>query len=1113
MDVPPGPLGTSPTTKKDEYLWDYVFPLLHDPTPAVSGVSPNCSTSCGNLLLPMDSNRHTSSSRIKVEDWDMIKNAMQAAAKTEVSDQTQINLTEFGDLYTGTVSYDSSGNAVHVYELETPEMIIRCSDEYQTWLKRPNPNDDTPFPQDGLHFTQSLGMPDSFCLVKLFKTFQTSLAPGSESLTGFAFLYDAEADGNRGAALSIAGQSQPQVVSDPLNPSSGTEIPEPPSPPSPTIPGPLAAFLGQQSDNALNLDSIINLSYDNAKANADVQSTIIQVMQWHMQPEVSQLFFGTEEKPNSLDPSLTINMPSEIVNWLRTQYVPAYICRMLANNNSNIGTQFRFTSKEINRINYWWTGKGSCTLSASSEYKFLDRAVQRLVTLKSYPALAKLYQTGTSRHYSDLLYQKITTCPRLFAGLQNRDIQTQGTSQLTKICCIMDALDQGHTSTKTISTPTTGKSTTPAGAQATQSSGFPTLSQPLQITDTNSNLLAVRVLAGVRKDAWSQQFWGVAQMTDDKVKIAEQQWLSDCLQELLTMIVTKDPSLSGLITNNFYTEIQNYSDNNASWNELNTDAKVQQLFLSFSKPLTDFMGFLCMASKKAEDNTDQIYQYMRGMASVLAAATAVASSTTVDTVGETACSEAFAKPVWVILGTVALLCAASNLKGQWSATSSAERVCMITNVVASFNQITQLGTSAWEAFIQDGSGGPYSNMIQLMLARQLDGYISQILNTGARIQDGSSGVDAANTAGFDGISFDIWTNLLEEVQGLSTTTSQTSSTRYGDSPPPANQNLSLTNLLNNPQRVVSWRQGFNIANPALSLAEDAISTALVIFMTWQLTKNGASISERRKASSTVQLALASICDVFSVGKCLGSVASLGLNEAAFGYGSAVVACRTAFTAVDPVLAGLGVVPNIIPFFWSTISPTPPVSVDMWLTDKGKPWAESFMTPHCPIDISVSPASVVCSQTTTQAIKITITNTSPTAVLSQDLNFQFTTGPDDGTLFYTEYTITSATSATAVAVTLQTSGSNASMVIQNQAYPTTSSATLTRTSISIQGPSETDPASVGGYSCLTLAAGDTITLELNGTMWCGDGSDASIGYTQAWNDDSWNGILTISRTKS
>ncbi|KAF4954497.1 hypothetical protein FSARC_12110 [Fusarium sarcochroum] len=1085
MDAPPDPFGSPPAPAKDQYA---CFPLLYDPTLAVSGVLPSCSASCGNLLLPMDSSRRTSSSCVKVEDWVMIKDAMQAAAKTEVPDQTKIDMTGFGDLYTSSISYDYSGNEIHIFELETPEMIVWCSDEYQTWLKRPNANDDTPFPQDSLHFTQALGMPSSFCLAKLFKTIQIYLQPGSESLIGFAFPYDAEADGNRGAALSITGQSQPQAVSDSLAPPSTVSMPLPLSLPSPlsSLPAPLAALLGQQSDDEPSLDDIIDMSYDNAKVNADVQSMILQIMIWHIDPEDRNVFCGTEEKPNNLDPSFTARIQSEIATWIKNEYFPAYICRMLATNNGSISTPYSFTSQELNSINYWWTGKGTGTLSASKEYKFLSQAVQRYVTLQTYPLVAKLYEGGRGCHYSDLLYQKVTASPRLLAGLQNRDPQT-GTSQLTKICCIMDALDQGRTTTETVPNNATSSSTTQANSQSTQPPDLPGHSHSPQITNTNSNLLALRALTAVRKEAWSQQFWGIGQMTDNKVQIAEQQWLSDCLEEILTMIIDKDPSLSGVIITNLYAEIDAISGTVLSWSQMDMKSKLQQLSSHFDKHLTDFMDFLCMASRTSWRNNDVVHQYLRGMARVQAAASAVSSKAT-DNTGEMGCTEAFAKTVWAILGTTAFLCAAINLTGQWSATQSPERASMIANVVSSLSQVTELGTDAWGAFIQDGSSPSYSAMVELMLSRQLDVYVSQVLES----------------ASFDAVSFDRWTNLLEEMQSRATSTSQATSIIEPDNPPSVNQNLSLSNLLSDPQQVVGWRKGFNIASPVLAKAEYTTSTALVIFFTSQLTKDSTTINERYMAFSDIQLALAAIGGGGSPvsGTSSSAIANLGLNGAEFGYGSAVAACCTAFAAVGPVLAGLCVIPNMVPFIWSSISSSTPPPVEMWLQDKGKPWADSVATSGCPIVISSTPASVACSQSATQAIKITITNTGTTPTVSQGLNFQFTTGPEDGTLFYNECTIVSVSGGASGTVTMQTSDSNLYMTIQNQTYQPSPGNSLTRTNISIKAHHE-----------LTLAVGETITLQLNGIIWCDDGSDAIINYAQAWNGDSWNGTLAASRTKS
>jgi hypothetical protein len=86
--------------------------------------------------------------------------------------------------------------------------------------------------------------------------------------------------------------------------------------------------------------------------------------------------------------------------------------------------------------------------------------------------------------------------------------------------------------------------------------------------------------------------------------------------------------------------------------------------------------------------------------------------------------------------------------------------------------------------------------------------------------------------------------------------------------------------------------------------------------------------------------------------------------------------------------------------------------------------------------------------------------------------------------------------------MQTSDSDVYITVRNQPYQSCLGNSLTRTSISIKV-----------HHKIALAAGETLTLQLNGIMWCGDSSDASINYAQFWNGDSCNGTFVVSRTKS
>ncbi|EWZ34130.1 hypothetical protein FOZG_12135 [Fusarium oxysporum Fo47] len=1147
----------APGSTTPPYLYDFTYPLFYDPNPTTAGVAPNCVLPCGTLLLPTNANYHSSWPQMQIEEFELVKNAMKESVTKEFPDSSKINVTNFGEIYTCTISYNKDSEEVHTYELETPEMIIGCSDEYQTWKSRPDPSDDTPLPGKNLHFTQQLGMSESFSIERLYKSLQIVVSTSGESLTGCIFPYDPEADGNRGAPLAITSQSSSNLVWHPIPLSepppaltSGIDtlqlnveqsiLPISVEAVPPLIndsPSAITAFLAQHQDSATQLTALINLPYNAPAINQDVQTMMVQVMQYHMDSADREMFFGITAKPDGLDPSLGAQLDSEVSKWIQTQYAPAYICQMMTTNDANIGTQYRFTNKEIKRINYWWSGKGPGCLAADPNYKLLDRAVQRWVTRDTYELVKTLWNGGTGSDgaiWSDLLYDKIVSDPRLFAELQNSDAQN-GTAQLTKICSMMDALDNGHQKTRDLSSsslpplplpppPSTGKSApssqpatsappvaqavTPTGDASSNPPSMPTgtttTSKTITITDTNANLLSLKVLASVRAESWSQQFWGISQMTDEMVRVVESQWLSELIQELLLGLLAKDQQLTNEVLKNIMQDIADAEAKDTSWAAQSTELKMQQLFLEFSGSLPNFMDALCMAGSAAKKGAKNIYDYVRGVQRAGVAADAAVENVIPVPDSKAKLSEGGKKALWSVVGIVALYCAANNMSGQWSDSDTASRGLMVTTVVGSCLQLLELGANAWEAFLRMGSG-LYSNTSQMMMARSLDTYLGNTMTTKAMILDSSAeGGGSLNPKSFKQKFVDKNTRVVVEMDHLG------AAGNVGDG--------DLQSLIKNSSTVVKWRQGFNFARTVLAWLGYVAAVAVVIFMTWELIQDWSSMSQGQKIFSTIQLVLAAIegglggaIVVLAAGWAVVTI--FGASTAAAGFGSAIAFCCTAFAAAGPVLAVLAVIVLVVFFIWQSKQPAPPTPVEQWLNTTGKAWADNVNMPDCPIDVSLSPTSVESSEST-QTISLAVTNTGPTAAVIQSLSFQFSTGPEDSALFYNEYTFASAsTSGTAGTANMQTTNNSVTMTIRNVASDTSAKNNAMNTTLTFAGPSVQDKVSLEYYNNITFAASDTITVQLSGKIWSAAGQQASIVISLGWNDDSWNNTLFLQRSSA
>ncbi|KAF4441821.1 hypothetical protein F53441_11906 [Fusarium austroafricanum] len=377
---------------------------------------------CGNLLLPTEGNRYVYA-KLALKEYEQVQTKLYETARAE---NPQIFKPLDSQLYKHT-------------------LLIEASDEFPLW-KEANLSGylDLEPPLKNLHYT-NLGFDAEFVISQIFKTIevQKSLpdASGLMSFSGLARSYASMAEGNEGDAHVIFGTYM-SVCS------------------AHQSPHPLAKVMAVADVPTDREDCIAALGYlalDLSAVNASAQTTMANIMQCHMRGDDRKLFFGSVDRPVGLPAELTTTMQSTPeAAWIRDTYARAYICHVMNQQEERLRDEYKFTAQEKKKSGTSGTAKGrTASLSRPS------------TTNWSALFLDSRYASGTSGDFqigSLLVVNPVT-----------------GITLLSKICTIMDALDDGAKIERQISEEVNKEAT---------------------MSDTNSNHLVVAAIADQKGSIW-----------------------------------------------------------------------------------------------------------------------------------------------------------------------------------------------------------------------------------------------------------------------------------------------------------------------------------------------------------------------------------------------------------------------------------------------------------------------------------------------------------------------------------------------------------------------------------------------------------------------------------
>jgi len=803
------------------------FALSYDPSP----YNPNDQTRsnptirCGTILLPTEANRFAFA-KLALDDYDQVQTRLLAKAQAENARNSSASQNQF---YKHTIRYDARQVEYHKFELLQAHAMIEASDEYVAW-KAANPTSylDMDPPVKNLHYT-SLGLDASFVIPELFKTVELEKSlPDASGLIGFsgvAKTYSATAEGNEGDAhvivgtyvkpttTTVASAAQHAVSMATSSQAAVTSAHKAPH---------VSAMVLARSASSIpagkeeRLQALGNIPLDLTAVNSSAQTTMTNIMQWHMKPEDRKLFFGAADKPSGLPAELTTaieNTPE--ADWIRDTYAKAHVCQIMSQSDAQIREQYRFTKEEKKNIKYFWTGNGPNCLAKSSVYRKLERAISRYELRKRYEIIGAIHEESAGVEYSNDLYTRYTG-PFTIGDLATIN-PTTGTSLMSKICTIMDALDDGAENERPIDSA---------------------VDSHKMLVDTNANHLVIAATAYQKGAVWMTQYWGL-KSDSERDQMLEDTWLEDTLRDLVSKLLAQDPSISGPVSTALSDALKKYSDSINNWAKMGTADKLKHVMIDIGDRLQDVMkgvgkmlGWVGKGAQAVWQKGRQIVAAWRNNAAALGDA--------IDHVLQEKPVGFVKGPLFgslmFLVGMTALGVTIWNASDKWSDASTSDRGLMITTVVAALNQMAEFGVDAVYSIMRYKKGA-FSEAAELAIHAELDAI------SGLRL--GSKWASVLEDPLVTGAT------RIRDVQQIQ----DFKDTLFWGSGESTEHVLRNDRALSKLRDLTPIKRSFNIARSVLAIIGCVAAVGLAIFMTWSLVHDWTRLDPSTRVFQTLLTAL------------------------------------------------------------------------------------------------------------------------------------------------------------------------------------------------------------------------------------------------------------------
>ncbi|KAI9148412.1 hypothetical protein HJFPF1_12244 [Paramyrothecium foliicola] len=921
---------------------------------------------CGNILLPTEGNRYVYA-KLALKEYDQVQTKLYEKAQAE---NPQISKPIRSQLYKHTVRYDARQIEHHKFELLQAQVLIEASDEFPVW-KAENLSEylDLEPPLKNLHYT-NLGLDADFVVAEVFKTIevQKSLpdASGLISFSGLARSYASMAEGNEGYAHVIVGTYVKPTTLTPASASQeaissaqslNTEVTR-----AHQLPHPFAkamAVADVPTNREDRIAALGNIALDLPAVNSSAQTTMTNIMQWHMEEGDRKLFFGSVDRPLGLPAELTTMMQNTPeATWIREIYARAYICQVMSQQEEGVGKDYRFTAQEKKNIRYFWNGKGRDCLSKSPIYHKLERAISRFEIRKRYDVIGTICREGSGVDYSNDLYRRWSSDLQI-GSLPDVNPAT-GTTLLSKICTIMDALDDGAKIERQISEEVNKEAT---------------------MTDTNSNHLVVAAMADQKGSIWLSQYWGLKD-EDERNQLLEKEWLEDALKDLVRRILAKDSSITGPVSTALQGALDKYAKEVAEWEKMNFDDKMRYVLVDFGDRMTDVVRaagkLLGWVGGIWEKGRQKVASWINNTQALGDAVDLVMNQKPIAT-GK----RAFLSAGLFIAGAMAFGVSIWYVTNSWSKADPLDRSLMLLTIIAALNQMATFGIELvymvmrWRSVaFSEATEIAICSSFDMLTGRQMGTKWSAVYGNALHTGEVRLRAEAAFTA-------------ASEINPLNPAQANFANQEYGR----------LADLM-------PIKKAFNIARTVIAIIGCILAVGMAIVLTWSLVSEWAKLSETSKIFQTVLLILQwveSLLAVVVIGGYIawGAVSYFGASFATVtAVGTFAVATASLFAAVSMVVAILSIAVLVAWFIIEMKNPPPPApsAVEIWMQKYGKPWATGHAAPPDPVSASLSPTFLEYSS---DLQNVNATFASSQQGLNVDLDsitLKFTSGPDHGAFF-------------------------------------------------------------------------------------------------------------------
>ncbi|MCJ1282203.1 hypothetical protein MMC26_001526 [Xylographa opegraphella] len=1065
--------------------------------------------------------------------YDQVSDAMLSNCKKILPNADAQNaMDQMQKLYEHIASSSVDSQIYHTFNVLYAQKILQASDEYTTWLQN-NPDyldQKSQPPTTNLHFT-GIGMNPSFVIPILFQSLKLTTAIDGSTVTGIFTEFDIYSSGRNGTAHWVGGNhnmsneillSDAQAEATQATRATGHFQLAAHTVPEADIIGRLASAR-LDDDNDL-MTQIVQCEYDQNTVNSNVQTLLKNVMAWHMSDSERGLFLGVA-KPTNLPAQFTTDLVgSDTAKWLANTYARAYICQVLAQDDSQIRSQYRFTSKEIKNIRYFWTGQGGECLAKSGIYQSLERNLTRYQIRTNYPPVMTAYNSDGGNGgltISTKLFNNYTNAYGL--GAFGNGPSASATTLLTKLTAIMDALDNAASQKymRKIWTDDTS-------------------SQTITVTDTNSNQLTYIVLARKNWPLWHSPYWGNPNVNSNIVaNKLEDLWLQDTLQDIVLKLLSNDPSITSPSLIQMGKEIKAWGEQLKGWDAMSPKDQSLLVISSFGSRIRLMMAGLAITFGWIKSGGSWIIAKGQAMAAAWKngaerigdVAEEAMEKDNVDPLppdlpGMTAI---LGKSLLFLVGAAALGAQIWLLSDTWADADTLKRGQLILGVIGSFNNMAKLGTDAIETILRR-KGGALDPAGQSLCARFDQEYGEFLQNESAVLDVDASGVGSAPE------NLIPETNLAEELNG-DDIKPITSEWQMVEGQASDELEAALEASLNAANKAARITKAFTIVRGVLDVLGYLVAIGMAIFMTWQLVENWSKLSTGDRIFQSIQVALALIEGIgaaIMVG--LGATAAIASLAVGLGWlsgrafaASAVAtyfAAASIFASVTIVLAVIGLLVMIALFIWEYTKPPPANPVEQWMQNTGKPWADgsSIQAPDMPTTFSM-PTTYTMNQSTVQEVQMSFKNTTGADFCGiVALEVELTSGPNPAALFNdgVAFQTGDSTKTSAGYCRLQSSaGSNsqASLNIVQHFVPSGNTGDtkndVNQVNFQIEGPIKTDPDTGLEAPDLTVLAGETLTLFVYGTVYTDQLTDKKaptcyVSQTQVWSLDSQEEDVAIRR---